>query len=138
VVASIGGGDREQTWDNVARALAAAGRAVTDDGSIAMCTDLASGPGPALMRLRDAQDIETAQRQIRHEHSYDARPAAELAHALERGSVYLLSRLEDEVVEQLGMAPVADGEQIARLAHRSDSCILLANAQHAVPTAEDE
>ncbi len=52
--------------------------------------------------------------------------------------VYLLSRLEEEVVEELGVGHVATAAEIARLASHRGSCILLANAQYAVPTAVEE
>jgi hypothetical protein len=46
--------------------------------------------------------------------------------------------LDDELVESLGMAPVQSPQEIERLAHRHPSCILLEDAQYAVPTVEDE
>ena len=55
VVAAIEGDRGQQSWENVGRALAAASRAVTDDGAIALCTELADRPGPALQWLRPSQ-----------------------------------------------------------------------------------
>jgi nickel-dependent lactate racemase len=138
VVAAIEGGDDQQTWENVGRAIAAAARAVADDGAIALCTDLATPPGPALACLAQARDLADAERHIRRQHSADAAVAYELAAALERGRVYLLSRLDESVVEDLGMAPVGDSSDIARLIQRHPSCILLGNAQFALPTAAAE
>ena len=65
-------------------------------------------------------------------HSDDALPAAQLARALDRGKVYFLSRLEASVVEDLEMIHVGNGAELARLARRHASCILLSNAQYAV------
>jgi nickel-dependent lactate racemase len=138
VVAAIDGGEDQQTWDNVGRAIAAAARVVVDDGAIALCTDLATPPGPALACLAQARDLTDAGRHIRMQHSADAGVAHALAAALERGRVYLLSRLDDSVVEDLGMAPVGDSSDIARLIQRHPSCILLGNAQFAQPTAAAE
>ena len=135
VVAAIEGDRGQQSWENVGRALAAASRAVADDGAIALCTELADGPGPALQWLRRAKDLPTALRHIRKQRTADVSAANELARALERVQVYLLSRLDESVVEELGVAPVTAAAEIARLASRHRSCILLANAQFASPTA---
>ena len=138
VVAAIEGDRGQQSWENVGRALAAASRAVTDDGAIALCTELADRPGPALQWLGRAKDLPTALRHIRKQRSPDAGAAHELAQALQRVQVYLLSRLDESVVEELGVAPVSAAAEIARLASRHRSCILLANAQFASPTAAEE
>ncbi len=53
-------------------------------------------------------------------------------------TVYLLSKLPEEVVSSLGFAFVGDSHEIVRLASHHKSCILLPNAQYAWPTAESE
>jgi nickel-dependent lactate racemase len=138
VVAAIEGPADQQTWENVGRAIAAASRAVLDDGAIALCTDLAALPGPALSCLAQARDPADAGRQIRRQHSADAAATHELAAALSRGRVYLLSRLDESIVEDLGIAPVGAAADIARLVQRQHSCILLGNAQFAQPSVCDE
>ena len=50
----------------------------------------------------------------------------------ERQHVYLLSRLDPALVEDLDMVPLGDPEELGRLSRRHDSCILLANAPQAV------
>jgi nickel-dependent lactate racemase len=138
VVASVGGDQPQQTWDNVARALVAAERVVTDDGVIALCTNLAEEPGPSLSKLSGDKDLAAAWREIQHDATPDARVAAQVARSLRRGTVYLLSQLDAELVESLGFAPVEAAGDIARLAKRFDSCILLADAQYARPTVVGE
>jgi hypothetical protein len=49
-----------------------------------------------------------------------------------------MSQLDAETVEDLGMAPVAGVEELARLAHRHDRYIMLDDAQHAVATVTGE
>ncbi len=137
VVASIEGAAAQQNWESVARALAAALRAVSvEGGAIALCTDLATGPGPALMQLAETDDVEAAIEEIRHTDSGDVESAWQLAQALRRGAVFLLSQLNEEVVESLGMAAVEQPSLIGRLPQRFDSCIVLSNAQHAMPSVE--
>lgn len=138
VVAAVPGANGCQTWENLARAVWAASRAVTDEGAIVLCTDLAADLGPATQRLRNAEDLPGVLREIGRERPVDALVAAELAHALERGPLYLLSRLDETVVEDLGIASVADETELARLVAHHESCILLGNAQHAVAIPVEE
>jgi hypothetical protein len=139
VVAAIEGSAAEQTWESVGRAVAAASRAVADNGAIAICSQLGAQPGPAVRFVGEAEDLHRAMRRIRKDRPTDALPATQLARAMDRARVYLLSELDDDVVEELGMAPVSSADDIPRLAARHDSCILLGNAQHAVaiPLADD-
>jgi nickel-dependent lactate racemase len=138
VVAAVEGTNGCQTWDNLARALFAASHSVTEDGAIVLCTDLAASVGPATQRLCNADDVDDALREISKERPVDSLVAAELAHALQRGPIYLMSQLDETLVEELGIANVAGEEELARLVARHDSCILLANAQHAVAIPEGE
>ncbi|HVC97510.1 MAG TPA: lactate racemase domain-containing protein [Pirellulales bacterium] len=138
VVAAISGGPGQQTWDNVARALSAASRITADGGAVVLCTELATEPGPAICSLAQAEDLADAERQIRRASPPDAMAAVELARVLDQAKVYLLSRLDESIVADLGLAPVSSGDEVARLTRRHASCIVLANAQHArvIPTED--
>lgn len=136
VVAGLQGGESEQTWENLGRAVSAASRAVSDDGAIAILCDVEAEPGPGVRRIADFENPREALRQLRKERPRDMVPAMQLARALTRARVYLLSRLEESLVEELGVAPVDEAADIVRLVRRHPSCIVLANAQHAVPHAE--
>jgi len=137
VVAAIEGGSAQQTWQNVGRALAAAGALVEKGGAIAVCCEVASEPGPAMQRLAAARSRGEALAQIRRGQSEDAVPAAQLADAQDRARVYLLSRLEESLVESLEMAPISQTDELERLVRQHESCILLANAPHAMVTTEE-
>jgi nickel-dependent lactate racemase len=134
VVAAISGGPEQQTWENVGRALYAASQAVSADGVIALCTQVSRPPGPALRRIGGLDDYEAKQRALRKQATFDAQTAALLTNLLERNRVYLLSELEDETVEDLGLAYVADEQEIVRLSRLHESCILLGDAQNAMPS----
>ena len=136
VVAAIEGDAREQTWENLGRTLHTAATLVEDGGAIAVCCDLAEPPGPAVQRLAGARSPEAVLRRIRKERPVDALPAAQLARALDRSHVYLLSRLDPALVEDLDVVHVASADEITRLAGRHPSCILLANASRAVVAVE--
>jgi nickel-dependent lactate racemase len=138
VVAIIAGGPLAQTWDNVGRALAAAERLVDDDGAIAICTNLDGALGESLGRLVGNTNAEAVARKVLHDHAEDSWAAWQLARALARGPVYFLSQLDADEVEDLGLAPVADIDELVRLANRRESCIVLENAQHAMASVDEE
>jgi nickel-dependent lactate racemase len=131
IVATIEGPAESQTWDDVARALAAASESAGADGAVAICCELSHPPGPAMRLLTATDNLDEALKIIGQQKLTDALLATELVRALKRGKVYLTSRLNDELVEDLGMLPVSAGE-ISRLAKRYDSCIVLTNAQYAI------
>jgi nickel-dependent lactate racemase len=136
VVAAISGGSRQQSWINLARSLDVAERLVTDNGSIAICCGLNGRPGPSLQKVAGAQSLESAAKAVNKDCTPDALSAALLVRALERCRVYLLSRMDNDFVEELGVAPVADSREIARLAARHPSCIAIRNAQHSCVAVE--
>jgi len=126
VVASITG---EQTWQSFAQALLAAESVLEEHGTIVLCSELDQPPGPSLQRLGGIDDFATAEREIMRDRASDSWPAALLARALEQGSVYFRSRLDDDVVESLGMTPIASDEELLRLARVGEHCIVLEHAQ---------
>jgi nickel-dependent lactate racemase len=134
VVAGIYGDTWCQTWDSFGRALLAAMNVVTDGGAIVLCTDLAVQPEAALRGLVGADDFETASRNVRRHRSSDASAALALLRALENNQVFLLSRLDHDLVEELGMAPIDDVAEINRLVRHYPNCTMISNAQHTVPT----
>ena len=138
VVAAVEGGSAQQTWDAVGRALAAAGSLVDEGGVIAVCCDLADEPGPAVRQLAATELRAEAMRWIRKERPVDALSATLLAQALDRAAVYLLSRLDPSLVEDLEIIPIGETDELVRLAGRHESCILLANAPHAMVSLEED
>ena len=138
VIATIEGGRSEQTWENFARALSAALAAVDDEGGILLCTDLCCSPGPALQTLTALNDAPEPLREIRRARSPDAVSAALLAEARERIQVYLLSGLDGETVEELGIGYVSRQEEIDHLCQQFDSFLVLADAHRAGVAVEVE
>jgi len=134
VIANVPGGPREQTWENIGRALAAAEPLVAEYGAVAICSELDDRPGHALGQLIGSDDFAQVEANVRNDHSADSWTAWQVARALQRGPVYFLSRLAADDVEELGLAPVADLEELARLASHQESCIVLDHSQYAVAT----
>lgn len=143
VVAALEGGPEQQTWESFARALFASLQVVDDDGAIVVCSDLDDQPGEAMLRIRgvdpdEISNLDELGREVLDESADDALSAAQLVEALRRVRVYLLSRLDDEMVEELGLAPVSRAEEVINLCSRHRSCILMANSQHVLPTLTED
>ncbi len=140
VVATIDGNQTQQTWENFSRALTVASRAVIDDGAIVICTDLRSCPTAALVAASEANsnDDESVDAEDESDSAFENPLAAVLSEARQRSRVYLLSGLDSQVVEDLGLGYVEAAEDIARLSTQHDSCILVAGAQHAVLVTQDD
>lgn len=137
VIAGVSG-TASQTWENVCRSLEAALRITEDGGAVAICSELVADVGPALKRLARGDDAEALARHLRKQRSADAPLARLLASVVDRITVYFLSGLSEEVVSQLGMAYVATPDEVARLAARRSSCVLLNDAQYAWPVVKDD
>jgi hypothetical protein len=133
VVASVVGRPAEQTWENLARAVVAASSLVEPGGPIALYSELELPPSGPLNRLMEAVDFGEVQRELTQDEPAEAFAAITLARALESGPVYLRSRLPGDVVESLGMTPIADEGELARLAAGRAHCIIIEEAQRVVP-----
>jgi nickel-dependent lactate racemase len=138
VIATITGGAQSQMWANVGRALASAENVLSEHGAVAICTNLDEPPGESLGRLIGSTDLEKTERKIGRDHGQDSWPAWQLVRALQRGPVYFLSQLPPETVEDMGLAPVADITELARLAGRHESFVVIEDSQHAVVTVDGE
>ncbi len=138
LVATITGGAPSQTWANVGRALAAADVVLTEGGAVAICSNLSEPPGHSLSRLSGSADLDRASRKILHDHNPDTWTALQVARALQRGPVYLMSQLSTEAVEDLGLAPVDSVDELVRLAGRHESFAVIDDSQHAVVIVDGE
>jgi nickel-dependent lactate racemase len=133
VVATVCGPAVGQTWQSLARALAVASTCVADGGSIVLCTALGTELGklgPALSSLAGGENHESLLKRMLKHPSEDSFAATEIIKALTRSKVFLISGLEPQVVEDLGLAPVRDGAEVARLVERTGEHLVLENAPH--------
>jgi len=128
VIVTIEGGAHQQTWQNVGQAIEATKPLLNEDAAVAICCELADPPDPGVQRLIGAHSRDAVMRKVRKERPVDAVAAAQLAGALERGRVYLLSGLDPELVEDLDMVYVSEESEVTRLAQRHGLCIVLPNA----------
>lgn len=132
VIATLDAAAGEQSWQQLARALAMASRAVVEGGTIVVWTDLATDPGPALKSLAHYEESDDEQRlSLLKLRSADAMAAKVILDCLQRTRIYLRSRLDDAVVEEIGLATLHDVAELQRLVNSAESCLVLSSAQHA-------
>ena len=133
VIGTIAGGPTLQTWEHVARALAASAAVIQEGGAIALCTELKEPPLPALKRMA-FETSEFLPPEDRPAHTAEEELVVQrIRQTLQRASVYLVSDLESHDTESIGFTHVDDPESLQRLGEQCDSCILVNNAQYAAP-----
>lgn len=137
VVATITGPPSQHTWDNVGRALGNAKQVVEEHGAVVLCTDLDQAPMPGIQALIDHEDVQDAVPWICRKRPVDMMPALAIARLLDDARIYLLSGLEESLVEDLEMTVVSNPSEVARLASRDESCLFLADAHRLRARAVD-
>jgi nickel-dependent lactate racemase len=133
IVATIVGNEAQQTWQNLSRALASADELLEPGGAIAICSEIATRPGPSGKRLRDAQDLADVERKLRQDAFADSAATLRICRQLQRGTIYLQSQLGSAVVESLGFAPMESDQELQRLVGSYRRCLVLEEAQHLEP-----
>jgi nickel-dependent lactate racemase len=130
VVAAVSSSDGPTRWDDVGAAIAAAQKLVTRGGKIVLLTDLAEAPGPGMELLRTQKSARTGLRELRTKMPPDWLAASQVAAAADWASVYLLSGLTNDIVEELFLTPLASETESRRLLDHATDCVLLTGAQH--------
>lgn len=124
-------------WTDVGRTLAAIDPIVDPGVALALWTELDEPVGEMLGRLAHADDLGRVAESLLDESGPAALAAWRIALALDRGPVYLRSRLDDQAVEDLGFTPIASETELERLAARHENPILIDDAQHVRFAAEE-
>jgi nickel-dependent lactate racemase len=128
VIAVIGGEPMNQGFEELGMALSSSMALVRDGGRVAVLSAIGAAPGPALRAARDLQDPARSLELLKRQPSADAISTWQIIQACRRVRVYLLSRLENELVEDLSMTPLASMTEVERLIQQCDSCIILDDA----------
>jgi nickel-dependent lactate racemase len=120
---------RGSSWQDVASALESATRLYRhDSGKIALVSDLADTMGPAISILRTQNDPWSAAQQIRESESPDAVAAWQIASAVANNQVYFLSKIENDLVDAMGMVPLASLHELENLARKASKIIMVEGA----------
>uniref|UniRef100_A0A7C2NZL3 DUF2088 domain-containing protein n=1 Tax=Schlesneria paludicola TaxID=360056 RepID=A0A7C2NZL3_9PLAN len=130
VVAAVSASQGPTRWEDVGAAIEAAQKLVTRGGKIVLLTDLTEAPGPGIELLRTQKSARSGLRELRAKMPSDWLAASQMAAAADWASVYLLSRLPNDVVEELFLTPLESETEVRRLLDHTEECVLLAGAQH--------
>jgi hypothetical protein len=130
VVAAVDSDARGHGWEQIGAALETARNLVSRKGKIVILSELAAELGAGLNILRHSQSPGDAIRPLSKQAPADLMAATQLAGAVEWADVYLLSRLDGDLVDELFMTPLADEREVSRLLAGDATCIFLEGAQH--------
>ena len=95
-----------------------------------ICSEISQMPSNAIRSLAAFDSYDDLQRHLSKEKGEGAATASMLAHTLEHANVFLMSQLDDSIVEEIGLAPLHDADELQRLVDRHQSTLLLTTAQH--------
>lgn len=138
VIATIEGRPDQQSWEDVFHALAAAAAASQTVAQIVICSALDCEPTNEeadVLQLQFEVDLDARCRKLGQLSGVQE----VIPGILESTSVYLLSQLSQDSVEEAGLGYVESEDQIQRIVDRAESGILLRDAHlcrvaHDVPT----
>ncbi len=124
LIAGLDGPPEVQSWGNLARVLAAARRVIEPGGHLVICSDL------GLKGQEGADPLDATSG-----HGDRAGLARQVAAASQEAHVYLLSRLEPAVVDDLNLVPIQRTGEIENLLAGLgvERCLLLGSAHRMLP-----
>ena len=120
----------ECSWEDLGAAVEAAHRLIVHGGRIIVLSDLAAAPGPGIDLIRNCRSAKSALQPLRKAVPPDVLSASQIASAADWASIYLLSRLDGQIVEEAFMTPLENEREATRLLESCDGCVVLAGAQH--------
>lgn len=132
VIAGIAGTPTRLTIDDLARAYFAAARVVKPAGSIVVLSEIAPQLGPSFEIFRQHEEPADALPLLMQEKPSDLAAGFMWATAAAQARLYLLSKLPEEVAEELFTIPLQNAAQAQKLLTGSASCILLEDAHKAL------
>lgn len=138
VIATITGDPSRHTYSDLARALACAMRVVNRGGRIILLTQAQPGADAGLELLRQAESPEQGLRLLQKQPPNDSTSAYQWAKAAQQASIYLLSALPAETVEEIFAVHLEDIGQVQRLINSSTHCLVLPDAHKTMAVLCDQ
>jgi nickel-dependent lactate racemase len=129
VVAAIKNGPHPDGWKSLGAVLGAVRNLVANGGKVLILTNLDELPGEGVRMVRDSQEPTEAIQPLRTAASADLVTATQLAFATDWASIYLLSELPSDLVEDLFMIPVENHREAESVIEGEDHCVFLDSAQ---------
>lgn len=135
VIASLDGSMQQQTWQNAARAIAAAARYCEPSGTIVLWSQIKEEPSGSLAGISEGdgpvhESIPPAEGEFP---TWDPKinPARTLGRIGNDYRILVHASIEGELIEALGLGWIENAEELANLTASHDSCGVLRAAQFA-------
>ena len=139
VIVGVGSPGRRSGTADLARGLATATKLVQRGGKIVVFSRMEGPLGTAFQRLNGIDDARQGIARLKgHDSDPDHHAAKQLVDSLAWADVYLLSTLEQDVVEALSMIPLERPEEANRLAAVANSCITVSRADRVKVVVQDD
>lgn len=129
VIVTVPTADGETTWDDVGQALETARNVVAHGGKIVVLSDLNAPAGAGMELLRGQPSARAALQPLREQAPPDLQAASQWANAADWARIYLLSRLESDLVEELFAVPLSEVAEVERLMATVEECAVIQTAQ---------
>lgn len=129
VIAAIDHESGPHAWEQLGAAVQVARNLVARGGKIVVLSDLQADLPEGLEMIRSSENARDAIRPLRKTAPPDLVCATQLASAADWARIYLLSGLEDDVVDELFLTPVSNETEVRRLLKDETRCLFLEAAQ---------
>jgi hypothetical protein len=142
-VVGIAGPESDETWDDVARSLAAVERIVADEAVIVVCVEATRGPrpvprpAPADATSSSPPTTSTKKRSAKRgsrpkrTKEYPTLVASLIERFGESHRLYVVSELDSDICEELGLTRVESEADLARLIRGHSQGVLMVGGQFA-------
>jgi hypothetical protein len=137
VIAAISGQSEHDSFSDLAAAAACAARVVKQGGRIVILSRTNPTLGPGAEALRQSDNPEQGLRLLRQSMPTDLAAAFQWASAAQQASIYLLSDMPSEVVEELFATPLELGAQVQRLLGSAGSFLVLPDAHKTLAVVQE-
>ena len=130
IVAAVESDAAGHSWTQIGAAMATARNLVANGGKVVILSELRAEVENGMAFVRDAQHPRDALKRLRQQAPPDLIPATQLAQLADWASVYLLSKMDGDVVEELFMTPLENEREVQRLLASDEPCLFLGAAQN--------
>lgn len=133
VIISVDADAAGHGWEQIGAALATARSLVMRGGKVVILSELNganSDLSDGMRMVRDCRSPREALKPLRDQVPPDFLTATQLAQTADWAKIYMLSRLESSLVEDLFMVPLGNEREVAKLLAGTSDCAVIESAQH--------
>lgn len=122
------------SWRDLGHALAAVSKLTDDDTRIAVVADLPTSSGAAWQMLQRCDEPTDLVKPLTLEPTPDATEIIQLIQTLRYSTVFLLSQLPSEIIENLGILPIENAAELQRLVDNAEQLAVIHGANFMAAT----